>query len=203
MFAEADVAAPRSAREMVDAVVQEFGRFDILVNNAGLQHVAPIVDFPEDRWQHLIGVLLTGTFLCTKYALPHMIHGGWGRVINISSALGLVASPFRSAYVAAKHGVVGFTKAAAWEVAAHGITVNAICPGYIRTPLIVRQIAEQSHVPGVPESEGVEHAMRERHAIKRMLEPSEVAALVLYLCSDAAAALTGAALPIDAGWTAR
>jgi len=183
-------------------VVREFGQFDILVNNAGLQHVAPVVDFPEERWQHLLGVLLTGTFLCTKYALPHMIRGRWGRVINISSAHGLVASPFRSAYVAAKHGVVGFTKAAAWEVAEHGVTVNAICPGYIRTPLIERRIAEQSRLPGIPESEGVEQVMRTSQAVKRLLEPSEVAALALYLCSDAAAALTGAALPIDGGWTA-
>ena len=202
MFAEVDVADSGSARGMVDAVVREFGRVDILVNNAGLQHAAPIVDFPEERWQHLIGVLLTGTFLCTKYALPPMIRGRWGRVINISSAQGLVGSPFRSAYVAAKHGVVGFTKAAAWEVAEHGITVNAICPGYVRTPLIERRIAEQSRLPGVPESEGVEQVMRTSQAIKRFLEPSEVAALALYLCSDAAAALTGAALPIDGGWTA-
>jgi len=203
VFHEVDVADPRSVREMVDAVAREFGRIDVLVNNAGLQHVAPITDFPEERWQRLIGVLLTGTFLCTKYALPHMIRARWGRVVNISSALGLVASPFRSAYVSAKHGVVGFTRAAAWEAAEHGITVNAICPGYTRTPLIERQIAEQPRVPGVPASEGVERLVRERHAIKRMLEPSEVAALVLYLCSDAAAAVTGAALPIDAGWTAR
>jgi len=202
MFAEVDVADSRSVRTMVDAVMREFGQFDILVNNAGLQHVAPVIDFPEERWQHLLGVLLTGTFLCTKYALPHMIRGRWGRVINISSAHGLVASPFRSAYVAAKHGVVGFTKAAAWEVAEHGVTVNAICPGYIRTPLIERRIAEQSRLPGIPESEGVEQVMRTSQAVKRLLEPSEVAALALYLCSDAAAALTGAALPIDGGWTA-
>jgi 3-hydroxybutyrate dehydrogenase len=203
VFCEADVADPGSAREMVGGVVREFGRIDVLVNNAGLQHVAPITGFPEERWQRLIGVLLTGTFLCTKYALPHMMRARWGRVVNIASALGLVANPYRAAYVAAKHGVVGFTKAAAWEAAEFGVTVNAICPGYIRTPMIERQILEQSRVSGVPSSEGVEQVMRERHAVKRMLAPSEVATLAVYLCSDAAAALTGAALPIDAGWTAR
>jgi len=202
VFSRVDVADATSAREMVAAAVAAFGRLDVLVNNAGLQHVAPIVEFPEERWNYLLAVLLTGTFLCTKYALPHMIRGRWGRVINMASAHGLIASPFKSAYVAAKHGVVGFTKAAAWEVAEHGITVNAICPGYVRTPLVERQIASLAATHRIPESEVVSRIMLEGQAIKRLLEPEEVAALALYLCSDAAAVLTGAALPIDGGWTA-
>lgn len=201
-FVRADVAQPDDVRAMVEAAAAAFGGVDILVNNAGLQHVAPIVDYPEDKWDRLIGVLLTGTFLCTKYALPYMIRRRWGRVINIASAHGLVASPFKSAYVAAKHGVVGFTKAAAWEVAGSGVTVNAVCPGYVRTPLVEAQIADQARVHGIPESEVITRVMLDTHAIKRMIEPDEVAAMVVYLCSDAAAMVTGAAIPIDGGWTA-
>ena len=203
VFLRTDVAVAESVRAMIERVVERFGRVDILVNNAGLQHVAPIVDFPEERWDRLVGVMLTGTFLCTKYVLPHMIRARWGRVINISSAHGLAASPFKSAYVSAKHGVLGFTKVAAWEVAEHGVTVNAVCPGYVRTPLVERQIAAQAHVHGLPVSDVVERVMLAPQAIKRLLEPDEVAALVRYLCSDAAAGITGAALPIDGGWTAR
>lgn len=202
-FVRTDVARSDDARAMVEAAAAAFGGLDILVNNAGLQHVAPILDYPEDRWDLLIGVMLTGTFLCTKYALPHMIRRRWGRVVNIASAHGLVASPFKSAYVAAKHGVVGFTKVAAWEVAEHGVTVNAICPGYVRTPLVEGQIAGQARAHGIPESEVVRRIMLEPHSIKRMIEPDEVASMVTYLCSDAAAMVTGAAIAIDGGWTAR
>ncbi len=131
-----DVAEPASVRSMIEETVAVCGRLDVLVNNAGLQHIAPIVEYPEAQWERLIRVMLTGTFLCTKYVLPHMIPRKWGRVVNVASAHGLVASPFKSAYVAAKHGIVGFTKVAAWEVAEHGITVNAVCPGYVRTPLV-------------------------------------------------------------------
>ncbi|MDR7483700.1 MAG: 3-hydroxybutyrate dehydrogenase [Armatimonadota bacterium] len=199
----ADVGDARAVAAMVETVVGAFGRLDILVNNAGLQHVAPIVDYPEDRWHRLIGVMLTGTFLCTKHALPHMIRRRWGRVINIASAHGLVASPFKSAYVAAKHGVVGFTKVAAWEVGEHGVTVNAICPGYVRTPLVEGQIADQARVHGIAPAEVVEKVMLPAHAVKRLIEADEVAALAVFLCTDAAAMITGAALPLDAGWTAR
>lgn len=198
-----DVADPSAVRAMVEETVRTFDRLDILVNNAGLQHVAPIVDLPEDAWTRLVAVMLTGTFLCTKYALPHMIRRRWGRVINIASAHGLVASPFKSAYVAAKHGIVGFTKVAAWEVAEHGVTVNAVCPGYVRTPLVEGQIADQARAHGIPETEVVETILLQPHAIKRLLDPDEVAGLVRYLCTEAAGGITGAALPIDAGWTAR
>jgi 3-hydroxybutyrate dehydrogenase len=202
-FSQTDVSDVASVRRMIDETVGAFGRLDIMVNNAGLQHVAPVIEFPEDRWARLVGVMLTGTFLCTKYALPHMIRRNWGRVINISSAHGLVASPFKSAYVSAKHGIVGFTKVAAWEVAQQGVTVNAICPGYVRTPLVERQIGDQARMFSVPESEVVGKIMLEVQAVKRMLEPSEVASLAVYLCSDDAGGITGAALPIDGGWTAR
>ncbi len=202
-FLRADVSRADDARQMIEKAAATFGRIDILVNNAGLQHVAPIVDYPEERWNLLIGVMLTGTFLCTRYALPHMMKQQWGRVVNIASVHGLVASPFKSAYVAAKHGVVGFTKVAAWEVAAQGITVNAICPGYVRTPLVEGQIPEQARAYGISESEVVQRIMLEPQAIKRMMEPEEVAAMVLHLCSDAAGMITGSALTMDGGWTAR
>ncbi len=202
LFVRTDVSQSGPVHAMVDETVRALGRLDILVNNAGLQYVAPIVDYPEDRWQLLIGVMLTGTFLCTKYALPHMRAHQWGRVVNIASAHGLIASPFKSAYVSAKHGIVGFTKVAAWEVADSGITVNAVCPGYVRTPLVEKQIADQARVHHIPESDVVRRIMLEPQAVKRLLEPDEVAAMVVYLCSDAAGGITGAALPIDGGWTA-
>jgi 3-hydroxybutyrate dehydrogenase len=198
-----DVADVGAVRTMVAHTVERFGRLDILVNNAGLQYVAPVVDYPEDRWRRLLDVMLTGTFLCTKYALPHMIRQRWGRVVNIASAHGLVASPFKAAYVAAKHGVVGFTRAAAWEVGEHRITVNAICPGYVRTPLVEGQVADQARVHGIAPAEVVEQVMLPVHALKRLIEPEEVAALTVFLCTDAAVMITGAALPLDAGWTAR
>ncbi|HEY3247120.1 MAG TPA: 3-hydroxybutyrate dehydrogenase [bacterium] len=202
LFVAADVSDPGGVRGLVAQTVQGLGGLHILVNNAGLQHVAPIVQFPEDQWHKLIDIMLTGTFLCTKYALPRMLDQRWGRVVNIASAHGLIASPFKSAYVSAKHGIVGFTKVAAWEVAEQGITVNAICPGYVRTPLVERQIADQAKVHGIPEAEVVERIMLQPAALKRLLEPDEVAALTVFLCSEAAAGITGAALPIDGGWTA-
>ncbi len=198
-----DVSEAASAQTMVDQAAESFGRLDILVNNAGLQYIAPIVEYPEAQWDRLIGVMLTGTFLCTKYALPHMIRGKWGRVVNISSAHGLVASPFKSAYVSAKHGIIGFTKVAAWEVADQGITVNAVCPGYVRTPLVEGQIADQARVHKIPASEVVERIMLQPVAIKRLIEPDEIAAQVVHLCTDAASMITGVALTIDGGWTAR
>jgi len=198
-----DVSDSTSVRAMVDVVAQTFGPADILVNNAGLQYVAPITEYPEEKWHRLVGVMLTGTFLCTKYVLPAMISRRWGRIINIASAHGLVASPFKSAYVSSKHGIVGFTKVAAWEVAESGVTVNAVCPGYVRTPLVESQIADQARVHRIPETEVVEKIMLQPAAIKQLIEPEEVAALVRYLCTDEARMITGAALSIDAGWTAR
>ncbi|MGQ0550496.1 MAG: 3-hydroxybutyrate dehydrogenase [Armatimonadota bacterium] len=200
---QVDVSKTASVQRMVGDAAQAFGRLDILVNNAGLQFVAPIADYPEDKWELLVGVMLTGTFLCTKYALPHMIKGRWGRVVNIASAHGLIASPFKSAYVAAKHGIVGFTKVAALELGEHGITVNAICPGYVRTPLVEGQIDDLARTHGMPASEVVEKIMLAPVAIKRLIEPDEIAAFVAYLCTDAAAMVTGVTHTIDGGWTAR
>ncbi len=152
-------------RHLVDATIEKFGRLDILVNNAGLQFVAPVVEFPEERWDTLIGVMLTGTFLCCKYALPHMIKQKWGRIINVNSIHGKVASPFKVAYVSAKHGVLGLTKVVALEVAENNITCNAICPAYVRTPLVEKQIANQArssrHFGGGRDSK--DHAGTRRH----------------------------------------
>lgn len=201
-FVAGDVSSPQDTRRMVDATIVKFGRLDILVNNAGLQFVSPVVEFPEERWNQIIGVLLTGTFLCTKYALPHMISQQWGRVINVASLHGKVASPFKAAYISAKHGVLGFTKVVALEVAQHNVTCNAICPAYVRTPLVEKQIQDQAKRHGISPEEVVGKIMLEPAAIRRLLEPEEVATMALYLCSDAASGITGAALDIDLGWTA-
>lgn len=203
LFVETNVAEPGEVRRLVDTTVERFGRLDILVNNAGIQHIAPVVEFPEERWNLLLGVMLTGPFLCSKYALPHMIERQWGRVINIGSFHAKVASPFKSAYIAAKHGVLGLTKAIALEVAQYNVTCNAICPAYVRTPLVEKQIADQATRHGISSEDVVTKIMTEPAAIKRLLDPAEVASLALYLCSDQAAGFTGAALDIDLGWTAR
>jgi 3-hydroxybutyrate dehydrogenase len=202
-FASGDISKSVDVRRLMDVAINKFGRIDILVNNAGLQHIAPVVDFPEERWDYLLGVILTGTFLCCKYALPHMIHQKWGRVINIASLHGKVASPFKAAYIAAKHGVLGFTKVVALEVAEHNITSNAICPAYVRTPLVEEQIDEQARRHGISRDDVVKKIMLEPAAIRRLLDPEEVAALAVYLCSDQAAGITGSAIDIDLGWTAR
>jgi 3-hydroxybutyrate dehydrogenase len=202
-FVATNISEASDVRRLVDAAIAKFGRIDILVNNAGLQHVAPVVDFPEERWDQLIGVILTGTFLCSKYVLPAMMQQKWGRIINVASLHGKVASPFKSAYVSAKHGVIGLTKVVALEVAEHNITCNAICPAYVRTPLVEKQIQDQARRHNISAEEVVGKIMLEPAAIRRLLEPEEVAAMALYLCSDAAAGITGAALDIDLGWTAR
>jgi 3-hydroxybutyrate dehydrogenase len=202
-FVATNVSDSAEVQRLMNVAAEKFGRIDILVNNAGLQHVAPIVDFPEERWDCLIGVMLTGTFLCCKYALPHMIRRKWGRVVNVASLHGKVASPFKAAYVSAKHGVLGLTKVVALEAAGHNITCNAICPGYVRTPLVEMQIENQAQQHGISPNDVVRKIMLEPAAIRRLLEPDEVAAMALYLCSDSASGITGAALDIDLGWTAR
>ena len=202
-FVSANVAESSSVRELMEAAAESFGGVDILVNNAGLQYISSVVDFPEERWNLLIGVMLTGSFLCCKYALPHMIRRKWGRVINIASLHAKVASPFKAAYIAAKHGVLGLTKTIALEVAERNITCNAICPAYVRTPLVEKQIADQAARHHIAPDDVVGKIMTEPAAIHRLLEPSEVASLALYLSSDYASGITGAALDIDLGWTAR
>lgn len=200
---QADVSNPSQVRAAVKMALDRFGRLDILVNNAGLQFIAPVHEFPEDKWNLLIGVMLTGAFLCTKYTLPSMIAKRWGRIVNISSIHGLIASPFKSAYIAAKHGIIGLTKTVALEVGEYGITANAVCPSYVRTPLVEGQVADQAKIHGIPPNEVIEKVMLGPAVVKRLLEPEEIAALVLYLCSDAAAGVTGSAYTIDGGWTAR
>ena len=203
VYQRADVSSRADCRALVDRAVAEWGGVDILVNNAGLQHVSPIEDFPEDRWEQLLKIMLFGAFYLTRYAIPHMYERGWGRIVNISSLHGLVASPYKSAYISAKHGLNGLTKAVALEAAEKGVTVNAVCPSYVRTPLVEKQIADQAKVHGISEEAVVRDIMLAPAAIKRLLEPGEVAAYVTFLCSDAAAGITGAEQVIDCGWTAR
>ncbi len=202
-FVEADLSERGECRRLVDEALAWHGRIDILINNAGFQHIDPIEDFPEDTWDRMLATMLSAPFLLTKYVWPAMKAQGWGRVVNMSSIHGLVASPFKAAYVSAKHGLIGLTRTTALEGGAHGITVNAICPAYVRTPLVEHQIADQSRTRGLAEAEVIQDVMLETAAVKRLIEPEEVAELVLYLCSDAAGAITGSALTIDLGWTAR
>ncbi|HZC02723.1 MAG TPA: 3-hydroxybutyrate dehydrogenase [Gammaproteobacteria bacterium] len=198
-----DVRDRDAVKAAMEKTVSEFGRLDILVNNAGVQRIAPIDEFDEAHWEVIIGTMLTGTFLCTKHALPHLRRSSSGRVINIASVHGLVASPFKSAYVAAKHGVLGFTKALALEEAANGVTANAVCPSYIRTALAEEQVTDQAQANNMTEAEALEEIILQPVAIKRLLEPEEVSELVVYLASDLASGITGSAIPIDCGWTAR
>lgn len=176
---------------------------DIVVNNAGLQHVAPVEEFPPELFTKIIRIMLEAPFLLVRQALPGMYERGWGRVVNISSIHGLVASEYKSAYVAAKHGLEGFSKVLALEGGPKGVTSNCICPSYVRTPLVEGQISEQARRHGIPESEVIEKIMLAEPAIKRLVEPEEVAEMVLYLCSPAASFINGASLTIDGGSTAR
>ena len=202
-FVHADSASRADCKRLIGTTLERHGKVDILVNNAGFQHVAPIEEFPEDTWDKMIAVMLTAPFLLTRYVWPSMKAQRWGRVINISSAHGLVASPFKSAYVSAKHGLIGLTRTAALEGGPHGITVNAICPAYVRTPLVDQQIADQARTHGIRPEEVIEKVMLEPAAVKRLIEPEEVADFVAYLCGPTGAVFTGAALAMDLGWTAR
>jgi 3-hydroxybutyrate dehydrogenase len=201
-FVQADLTDRAACRELIDTAVGQFGAVDVLVNNAGIQHVSPVEDFPEDKWNFMISLMLTAPFLLTKYAWPHMKAKGWGRIINISSVHGLRASEYKSAYISAKHGIMGLTKTTALEGGPHGITVNAICPAYVRTPLVDNQIDSQAATHGIPREEVIGSIMLKKAAIKRMIEPSEIGAAVLYICSDAAGCMTGTDFTIDCGWTA-
>lgn len=203
LFQRADVTSRDDCRALVDRVDREWGGVDILINNAGVQHVAPIEEFPEDRWEQLVRILLIAPFLLTRYVVPHMYARGWGRIVNIASIHGLVASPYKSAYVAAKHGVLGLTKTVALEAGDKGVTCNAICPSYVRTPLVERQIDDLALANKMSREAVVEEIMLAPAARKRLLEPSEVATLATFLCSEAAAGITGSAQTIDCGWTAR
>ncbi len=202
-FVKSDLTRRKDCQAVVANTVEHYGRIDILVNNAGIQHIDPIEQFPEDKWDQMISLILTAPFLLTKYAWPTLQKQGCGRIVNIASIHGLVASPYKIAYISAKHGLVGLTRAAALEGGSHNITVNAICPSYVRTPLVEGQVADQAKEHDMSESDVVEKVMLEDAAIKRLIEPEEVAAVVVYLCSEKARSVTGAVWTIDAGWTAR
>jgi 3-hydroxybutyrate dehydrogenase len=202
-FVEADLSQRAACRRLVDETLERFGKIDILVNNAGFQSINAVEDFPEDIWDTMIAVMLTAPFLLSKYAWRSMQAHGWGRIVNIGSVHSLRASPFKVGYVTSKHGLLGMTRTLALEGAAHGITANTICPAYVRTPLVERQIADQARTRGIAPEEVVEQVMLAPAAIKRLVEPGEVADLVLYLCSESARSITGVDWPLDLGWTAR
>lgn len=198
------VAADLSQRASVDALADAAGPIDVLVNNAGLQHVSPIESFDPAKWDLLLQVMLTAPFTLIRALLPGMYARSWGRIINVASVHGLIASPFKSAYVSAKHGLLGLTKTVALEAGARcsDLTVNAICPSYVRTPLVEKQIADQARVHGIGPDEVVEKVMLTRNAIKRLIEPEEVAQLAAFLCRPEAWSITGTAQTMDAGWLA-
>jgi 3-hydroxybutyrate dehydrogenase len=198
----ADMTKADEITDMVGFAKREFGRLDILVNNAGVQHVSPIEDFPIEAWNQILAINLTSAFIATRAAVPIMKAQGRGRIVNIASAHGLVASPFKAAYVAAKHGVVGLTKTVALEVAQAGITCNAICPGYVKTPLVERQIADQAKARGMSEAQVMAEVILAAQPTKRFVEFDQLAGLLIYLVSDLGASVNGAALSIDGGWTA-
>ena len=202
-FLQADLASMDEAAALGERAVELRGGVDILVNNAGFQKMAAVEEYDDRLWASFLQVMLVAPFQLTKRLLPGMKERQWGRIINISSIHGLVASPYKSAYISAKHGLIGLTKTVALEAGAHGVTVNAICPGFVRTPLVEGQIASQAAAHGIDEDEVVEKIMMEPAAIKRIIEPEEVARLALFLASDDARSVTGSAYSIDAGWTAR
>lgn len=202
-FHGADVGRASEVAALISAAETAFGGVDILVNNAGFQFISSVDEFPTDRWEAIQDVILNSSFHAIKAALPGMKQRRWGRIINLVSAHGLVASPFKSAYIAAKHGQIGLTKAVALEVAEGGITCNAICPGYVRTPLVEGQIAAQAVAHGLPPESVLRDVMLAVQPTRRLIEVDEVAALALFLCGDLARSITGAAIAIDGGWTAR
>jgi 3-hydroxybutyrate dehydrogenase len=202
LYHGADMTRGDQIAAMIAYAKGELGRLDILVNNAGIQHVAPVDEFPVDKWDQIIAINLTSAFHATRAALPIMKAQGRGRIVNIASAHALVASPFKSAYVAAKHGVLGLTKTVALEVAQQGITCTAICPGYVKTPLVEAQITDQSKARGISEEAVMKDVILAAQPTKKFVEFSELAGMLLYLVSDAGASVNGAALSIDGGWTA-
>jgi 3-hydroxybutyrate dehydrogenase len=200
---DADLTTRTGNEQVVGEALERFGRLDAIVPNAGFQHVAPIRDFPEDRWDELLALLLTSPFLLAKYAWDALASSGDGRICVIASAHALRASPFKAGYVAAKHGVLGLVKALALEGAEVGIAATAVCPAYVRTPMIEAQIGDQAKAHGLSEERVLEDVILGRQAVKRLLEPAEVAGLVAFLLSPSGAGITGVPVPIDLGWTAR
>jgi 3-hydroxybutyrate dehydrogenase len=203
IYSAADMTRPEEIEGMIRQAERDLGSVDILVNNAGIQHVAPVEEFPVDKWNAIIAVNLSAAFHATRAAVPGMKRRGWGRIINTASAHSLVASPFKSAYVAAKHGIAGFTKTIALEVATHGITVNCISPGYVWTPLVERQIPDTMKARDLTKEQVINDVLLEAQPTKQFVTVDQVAALAVFLASDAASQITGSNLSMDGGWTAR
>jgi len=201
LFSPANMIQPAEIAAMVDEAVTSFGAIDILVNNAGIQFVSPIQDFPLEKWDDIIATNLSSSFHTIRAVTPHMQAAGWGRIINISSLHALVASPYKAAYVAAKHGIAGLTKVVALELAQQNITVNSVAPGYVETPLVTGQIADTARARGITEEEVVRDVMLAAQPTKKFVQIDEIAELVIFLCGDAAASITGAILPVDGGWS--
>jgi 3-hydroxybutyrate dehydrogenase len=201
-YSGADMIRPAEIESMI-AAADGLGGVDVLVNNAGIQHVAAVEEFPVEQWDRILAVNLSSAFHAIRASLPRMKRKGWGRIVNIASAHGLVASPFKSAYIAAKHGLVGLTKTVALETAGKGITCNAICPGYVLTPLVEKQIDDNARVHNIPRADVIKKVILERQPSKEFVATDEIAALAVFLAGEAAASITGAALPIDGGWVAQ
>jgi len=202
IYSAANMLQPAEITAMVNEGIAKFGSIDVLVNNAGIQFVSPIENFPTEKWNDIININLSSAFHTSKAVWLGMKEKKYGRIINISSVHGLVASEFKSAYVAAKHGIVGLTKVLALEGATLGITANAICPGYVKTPLVEKQITEQAKSHNIPEAEVINKIMLAKHAVKEFVSPESIGALALFLASDHAAMITGASIPMDGGWSA-
>ncbi len=201
-YISADMSDPAACRRLVTDAAGALGPISILVNNAGIQHVARIEEFPQEKWDAIIAINLSSAFHTSAAAVPAMREAGWGRIVNIASAHGLTASPFKSAYISAKHGVVGLTKTVALELAEEGITCNAICPGYVLTPLVENQIADQMKVHGLPREQVVKEVMLQRQPTRAFAQISDIGGTTVFLCSDAAAQITGTTISVDGGWTA-
>jgi 3-hydroxybutyrate dehydrogenase len=201
-YSPADMTRPAAIREIIETTLAEHGRLDVLVNNAGIQYVAPLDQFPIDKWDAILSINLSSAFHTMRSVLPAMRKNKFGRIVNIASAHGLVASPFKAAYVAAKHGIVGLTKVAALETAEQGITCNAICPGYVYTPLVEAQIDGQAKAHGISREQVIHDVLLAQQPNKRFATVEELGSLTVFLASDAAASITGIALPVDGGWTA-
>ena len=202
-YSAADLSQTQQIESLIKDSVDEFGAVDVLVNNAGIQFVAPVDEFPVEKWDAILAINLSASFHTVRMALPMMKQRGWGRIVNIASAHALVASPFKSAYVAAKHGIAGFTKSVALEVAAQGITINAICPGYVWTPLVEKQIPDTARIRGITEQQVIDNVLLQSQPTKKFVTIDQVAALACFLVSDDASSITGAVLPMDGGWTAQ
>ena len=203
LYDGADMSRGEDIARMMEALPAKIGGIDILVNNAGIQHVAPVEEFPDDRWNAILAINLSSAFHTTKAVIGGMKKRRWGRIINVASAHGLVASPYKSAYVAAKHGIMGFTKTVALECAQDGVTVNAVCPGYVLTPLVEKQIPDTARARGISEEEVKRNVLLAAQPTKRFVAIEEVAAIVLFLCSEGAASITGSHIAVEGGWVAQ